>query len=262
MEQRGTGASYSSKIRKSSMNTAQFVEDAHQVITLVKKLFGINKVYVWRHSWGSNIGIFLAEKYPEDIIAYIGTGQSVDVFANEQLCYQHALRKTLKDNNLRGYKKLKKIDTVGYDLKDALEVRRWIYTYGGVIFSNGEERPYIDKNILKEIWQTPQYTFSDKINIILHPYYSGKQLWDDIKAIDLFDQVPEIGVPVYFCLGRHDKIVSSELAEEYFHTLKATEGKQLIWFDHSAHRPHREEPGKFFDVLVNKILVETSASGH
>ncbi|MBR9999750.1 MAG: alpha/beta hydrolase [Cyclobacteriaceae bacterium] len=256
-EQRGTGASFSHKLKKSSMNVERFVEDAREVIRFVKKKMNVNAVYIWGHSWGSNIGILLAEKYPGEIIAYIGTGQSVDPLENERACYQHALEKTSGENNLKGLKELNKIDTANYGLKDALKVRKWLYSYGGVIFSNGDERSYIDEKMVRRIWQTPQYRLSHKLNIIFHPYYSGRHLWDDMKAINLIEQAPEIQVPVYFLLGRHDRIVSSRIAAEYFERLQAPAGKQLIWFDYSAHRPHTEEPDKFFHTLVDKILPET-----
>jgi len=255
-EQRGTGASFSRKIKKSSMSVDQFVEDTHEVIQFVKNKLHVDKVYIWGHSWGSNIGILVSEKYPEDIIAYIGTGQSVDPSENERYCYHYALEKVFNEDNRKGLKELGKIDTVHYNLKDALTVRKWIFSYGGVVLANGEERSYVDEKMIKRIWKTPEYNFRNKINIILHPYFSGRQLFDDLKKINLFKQAPVIKVPVYFLLGRHDEIVSSAIAAEYFMVLKAPAGKQLIWFDRSAHRPHAEEPDKFFQLLTGKILTE------
>lgn len=256
-EQRGTGASWSHKIKKSSMNVDRFVEDMHEVVDYVKGRLHVEKVYIWGHSWGSNLGILYAEKYPEDVIAYIGTGQSVNPYENERRCYQFALNKTSGENNQQGLRELRKIDTVGYRLKDALRVRKWIYSYGGVVYSSGEERSYVDEKMIRKIWRTPQYKFRNKINIILHPYYSGRQLWEDMKGINLFDQASTLNVPVYFLLGRHDHIVSSDLAAEYFGVLEAPAGKQLVWFEHSAHRPYLEEPEKFFNLMVEKILPET-----
>ncbi len=256
-EQRGTGASYSRKIKKSSMTVDQFVEDTNEVFEYVRNKLHAEKVYIWGHSWGSNIGILFAEKYPEKVIAYIGTGQSVFPLENERACYQFALEKTDGEINHKGLKELRKIDTIDYQLKDALTVRKWIYSNGGVVYSNGEERSYIDEKMIRRIWKTPQYRFRNKINIILHPYYSGRQLWEDMKEINLFEQAPVLTIPVYFLLGKHDHIVSSALAAKYFEELKDSVGKQLFWFDHSAHRPYLEEPDKFFGLLVEKILPET-----
>jgi pimeloyl-ACP methyl ester carboxylesterase len=80
--------------------------------------------------------------------------------------------------------------------------------------------------------------------------FSGKTLWNDMMAINLFSQVKSLKVPVYFFLGKYDHIVSSKLASEYFNVLDAKVGKQLIWFNESAHRPQTEEPKKFVKELV------------
>jgi pimeloyl-ACP methyl ester carboxylesterase len=78
-----------------------------------------------------------------------------------------------------------------------------------------------------------------------------------MKEINLFEQVPKLKVPVYFLLGKYDQIVSSVLAAKYFEELQDPAGKQLFWFEHSAHRPYVEEPDKFFRLLVERILPET-----
>jgi pimeloyl-ACP methyl ester carboxylesterase len=257
-EQRGTGASFSHKVNRSQMNVDRFVEDAHEVIQYVRMKLNVNAVFVWGHSWGSNLGILLAGRYPDEIIAYIGTGQSVHPLENERSCYCYALERTMEENNIRGMKELQKIDTVNYSLKDALRVRKWLYSYGGIEFASGEARSYVDEKMIRKIWQTPQYRFRNKVNIIFHPYYSGRHLWDDMKEINLFEQVAALDVPVYFLLGRHDRIVSSRIAADYFEELEAPAGKQLIWFEKSAHRPHMEESDKFLDLLINRILPENA----
>jgi esterase/lipase len=43
--------------------------------------------------------------------------------------------------------------------------------------------------------------------------------------------------------------VNAEVAAAWFDTVKAPE-KQLVWFEHSAHIPMTEEPGKFLLSLV------------
>ncbi len=55
-------------------------------------------------------------------------------------------------------------------------------------------------------------------------------------------------------VGRHDVIVSAKLAAAYFDVLKAPQGKQLIWFEESAHRPHHEETEKFLEQMRSLVL--------
>jgi esterase/lipase len=56
-------------------------------------------------------------------------------------------------------------------------------------------------------------------------------------------------VPLILILGRHDRNVSSEVAAEWFATLRAP-SKRLIWFERSAHHMTSEEPGKLLTTLV------------
>ena len=49
--------------------------------------------------------------------------------------------------------------------------------------------------------------------------------------------------------GRHDQIAPAVVAERYAEVLQAP-SKRLAWFEHSAHMPHLEEPGRFREVLA------------
>lgn len=43
-------------------------------------------------------------------------------------------------------------------------------------------------------------------------------MWENTYDLDLFEQVPELAVPVYFVIGRHDYNTPSELVERPEHT--------------------------------------------
>ncbi len=250
-EQRGTGKSFNNSISTESMNVEQFVNDTREVVEYIREKLNVEKVYLWGHSWGSNLGAIYANRYPETLHAYISTGQSVNPFLNERLAYEFVLAKAQKENNRRALKQLARIDTVpeNYRVKDALTIRKWVYKYGGIVFDNVNERPYVDLEEMKVILSSPVYPWMAKLNIILNPYFSINTLWEDLKGLNLLATAPRIDVPVYFLIGRHDIIVSHVLAEKYFNHLKAPEGKQLIWFENSAHRPFYEESEKFHSVM-------------
>ncbi len=258
-EQRGTGSSYHSKLSRESMNINRFVKDTHAVIKYARKKLNVDKVFLWGHSWGTNIGALYAAKHPEFLHAYISTGQSVNPFENERLGYEFVKQNAIRENNIVALQDLSLIDTVpeNYTLDDALTVRKWVYKYGGIVHSNEHKRPYVDVKEIATILLSPVYSLGVRINLLLNPYFSAIALWEDLKSIDLFTQAPEITVPVYFLVGRHDIIVSHVLAEQYYEHLSAPAGKNLVWFEKSAHRPFYEEQEKFMDVMINQIKNET-----
>ncbi|MDQ6807830.1 MAG: alpha/beta hydrolase [Verrucomicrobiota bacterium] len=105
----------------------------------------------------------------------------------------------------------------------------------------------------------PAYSWLDLFRIPLGVRYSFGRLWKEIfYETSLFKQAPRIDVPVYFFLGRHDKVVTSEVAQRYFDALDAPRGKQIVWFEHSGHWPHFEEPEKYRATLIHQVLAETT----
>jgi pimeloyl-ACP methyl ester carboxylesterase len=98
-----------------------------------------------------------------------------------------------------------------------------------------------------------EYGFIDKINwfrgVIDTMDVVFPQLWD----VDLRESARELGVPVYFLLGRHDVNAPPSLAEDYFASLDAP-AKDLIWFEHSGHNPWVNESERFVAVLEDLLL--------
>ena len=70
----------------------------------------------------------------------------------------------------------------------------------------------------------------------------------ELVALDL-SSINKLAVPLILFEGRHDRNANSEVAATWFDKVKAPE-KQLVWFEHSAHIPMTEEPGKFLISLV------------
>lgn len=92
-DQRGAGLAYDKHEAKTLTLTKElYVEDAHNVVSYLKNRFHKNKIIIVGHSFGSVLGVWLAQKYPQDIEAYVGVGQCVDYVKNEELSYDWAFR--------------------------------------------------------------------------------------------------------------------------------------------------------------------------
>ena len=73
----------------------------------------------------------------------------------------------------------------------------------------------------------------------------------ELLELDLTRAVPELQVPVWFCLGRYDRHVDARHAAAYLEQLRAP-FKQVVWFENSAHNVPFEEPEEF-----NRFVVQT-----
>ena len=66
----------------------RLVDDAHELVLWLCREYGRKKVYLLGGSWGSELGTWLAYRYPEHIAAFVGFGQVVNGAKNEELSYQ------------------------------------------------------------------------------------------------------------------------------------------------------------------------------
>ncbi|MCK5159677.1 MAG: alpha/beta hydrolase, partial [Candidatus Heimdallarchaeota archaeon] len=110
--------------------------------------------------------------------------------------------------------------------------------------------------LLKTILGAPEYTIRDIIRFVQGTVFTLKSLWEEIiNKIDLPKDAKKFSIPVYFILGKYDYNTPFELAEEYFTKLQAPK-KELLWFEKSAHSANYEEPEKFDEVMMEKVLKE------
>ena len=248
-DQRGCGKSYNRSIPPESLKIDTFISDLHQLIQYLKKRFGKNKVYLLGKSWGSILGTMYASRYPEDVTAYIGVGQVANVKESEKLGYEFTLQEAKKRNDKKALYELKKIESPpGSTIKDVGIERKWVTKFGGSVYGRTD---YL-MHWVPKILSVDEYSWIDLIRFMLGHKMSFKLLWPEIFNTNLFEQVPNLKVPVYFLLGRHDHQTSSKLASEYFEKLEAPK-KELIWFENSGHNPPFEEPEKF-NYIVKNIL--------
>ncbi|MEP7248881.1 MAG: alpha/beta hydrolase [Spartobacteria bacterium] len=252
-DQRGAGKSYSRSIPDGSMKVEQFVSDAHDLMQLLLRRFQAPKCYLIAHSWGTVFGTLLVARDPELFYAYVGLGQVADFPETQQVRYDFALGAAHQEHNRKAVEALTRIGRPPYpsfDQSDRLE--KWV--------SHFDNQRYDNISPWRMAWwafESPAYSWFDLAKIPLGYRYSSTRLWREVfYQIDLFRQAPRLEVPVYFFLGRHDKVVTAEVAERYFHALAAPRGKRLIWFEESGHWPQFHERKKYRDALVQQVLEE------
>jgi len=103
--------------------------------------------------------------------------------------------------------------------------------------------------LIKGVLFEPEYTWLDGIRLLLGDSFSRNAILPQTERTNLLESVPELKVPVYFCMGRYDYMTPSEVAYNYYEKLVAPE-KQFFWFEESAHFPHFEESDKFHSLML------------
>ena len=237
---------------KGAVYIGQFIDDSKKVTEYLKIKFQKEKIYLLGHSWGSELGTLVVNKYPEDYYAYIGVGQVV----NDKMLRQerkHWLESTITAKGTPDEKKTLRERMMSFRYAYSL-----IWKYGGAVHKAGinpgeimNSSPYYPEKYTEELYNKGIY-FAKPLNTF-------------ISHLDFFKQVKEIKVPVYFFCGRYDYITPTKSVEEYYKILKAPY-KEIVWFEESAHRMDIEEPEKFQNTIMeiaeknSPLAIETNAS--
>ena len=256
-DQRGAGLAYNKNLAKTEILTKElYITDTHNVIQYLKERFHKEKIIIAGHSFGSWLGVWVAQRFPEDIAAFAGTGQTVDIVKNEDISFAFVMDEALRRNDKRA---IKKLNTVGppvngfyKDYRVGVQ-RNYLSKYGGIYYGKYRGRflsilclwpilPYM----LKEYSIGTMLNFN-KGNRHCHNSPMGKE------RVNFIEQARELDVPVYLFIGRHDYNTPFVLAEEWYDVLRAPH-KQLIWFEKSGHFPHNEEAEAWNKAFARYVL--------
>ena len=74
-DQRGAGLSGMEPVDAKTFTKEQFVADGLAITQYLRERFGLEKIFLAGHSWGSALGYILAVRHPEYFQAFAGIGQ-------------------------------------------------------------------------------------------------------------------------------------------------------------------------------------------
>lgn len=249
-DQRNAGKTYvaSGPSDPAQLTPARFQADAEELVQWALKRFGKKKLFVLGHSWGSMVGLRLAAAHPEWLHAYIGLGQVTDALESERRGWAWTMAAARADGNQAAVDELQSIAPYATSpervpVPAILIQRKWLNHYGGAAWRRrgGEFEAAAIK-------LSPEYNDEDVRNAFKGQPAVTQALLPSVVAADL-THIRQLKAPLILMLGRHDVNVSSDVAAEWFATVKAP-GKKLIWFERSAHHITSEEPGKLLLSLI------------
>ena len=253
-DQRGAGKTYASNDPVAvapTMIRERMIADAEEMVAWLRKEFGKDKIYVVGHSWGSYLGLELAQRRPEWLHAYVGIGQISNAPESERRGYAWTLQQARAAGNVEAVAELEALAPYAHGsqpvpLEKLFKQRKWLNQYGGMVHNRtggGAEAAAIRLS--------PEYTDQDLAQVWKGNDFSMQHLLSEVLTLDM-SRVTELKTPLFLLLGRHDYNVSSELAAEWFTQVRAP-SKQLVWFEQSAHEVMIEEPGKTLLTLVQQV---------
>jgi pimeloyl-ACP methyl ester carboxylesterase len=257
-EQRGAGLSYRPDIPPESMTVERFIEDTITVARYLCQRFGVEKVHLMAHSWGSFIGLQAAARAPELFHSYIGMAQATHQIASEQEAYSFMLEAYRERGDHRMVRRLERSPVTGaIPLPRGYEILRDSAMHRLGVGTTRDMRSVVTGIFLPSL-ASPDYTPTQKVDLWRGRRFSRRfGLWDQMLATDLTTVITRLEVPARFLHGRHDRTVSYDLARSYAGQLVAPK-VGFYTFDCSAHSPAFEEPDRTLQILTEDVLTGTT----
>lgn len=245
-DQRGTGRSADQLEPVATMTLDRMVADGIEVAEYLCDRFDEDGVYLVGSSWGTTLGVLIAQQRPDLVTAYVGAGQMVSQAETDRLMYAESLAYATSAGDLDFAADLLAVGPPPYD--DALAYP--IALSSNPQWSDFEPGPDHDWRASYPVSVfVAEYTLTEQVRSVAGLYETFATLYPQLLGLDFRLDVPRLEVPVVLVQGVHEARGRDVLAREWFAQLEAP-SKELLTFDHSGHTPHLDEPGRFAQAMV------------
>jgi pimeloyl-ACP methyl ester carboxylesterase len=245
-DQRGTGLSLRDS-QPESLSPDRMVADTVALLELLRERFQA-KTLVTGFSFGATFAAHAAAQSPDLVATLVAVGMDIDVPAAEANAYEFALSTARRRGKRRAVRQLETIGPPPHPgTREFMTRVRWVSNFGGVSTDadfNGTLRA-----LLASLARSPDYSVADIVRTVRGITSTQAVLLPELSTTDLVRTVTQLEVPIVMIQGRLDQVAPAEPAQAFHDSLTAP-GKQLVWFEESAHTPHLEEPDKFRDVIM------------
>jgi pimeloyl-ACP methyl ester carboxylesterase len=250
-DQRGTGLSAQPLRRHSGgfgISAQHMVDDAVSLLELLRDRFG-GKTLIAGFSFGATFAAQAAVQRPDLVAALVATGMDIDIPAAETHTYDFVLNTARRRGSRRATRQLEAIGRPPHlDVKRFSTRARWAANFGGV--TSGASFGSMLRDLMTSLVRSPDYRVTDIIRTIRGISASQTALLPQLATTDLVTTMPRLEVPIVLAQGRLDQVAPGGAAQRFHDSLTAP-GKQLVWFEKSAHSPHLEEPARFRQLLMS-----------
>lgn len=253
-DQRNAGKSYTESFPASEIKVARYVADVDVLARYLKDRLDVDKIFLVGHSWGSRLGMYAVQKYPQHFSAFVSTGQEVAAYDGELQSYRYTLAKAKELKQTELVQQLQAIgEPKGGDFRTMYPVGSEGFSVQKFILLELNKAIY-DGFTIEDLFaniESDEYTPVEKASYLKAVEFTNEHILKDeaYHNFDFRNEFPEVRIPVFFIGGQHDYITPTPLARQYYEQLKAPK-KQFILFEKSGHDPAWEEAPRFNSELI------------
>ncbi len=250
-DQRGAGKSYSPNQATPSID--QMVQDGLEVSDYARSRLHRNKIALVGHSWGSVLGIRMIRARPELFNAWVGTGQIVNMQANEAAAYAGVLAKARARGDKDGVDALEKSGAPPYrEIRQMGIERRWAMQYEPGLHYG----PAGPAGLLGELLTAPDYSLKDVVNYVRGTIggddFFGQSLDGPLMHVDLPALGTDFSIPFFVVEGEEDDVTPAALAKDYFDKVTAPR-KDFLLMPDAGHMALLTRSDIFLKFLLDEV---------
>jgi proline iminopeptidase len=257
-DQRGCGRSRRSAGARRNLDFQTMASDTEQLLELLRDRFELPAVVVG-FSMGATIAARVTARRPDLVAALVTVGMDIDGAAIGENTYEFALGAARASGNRKAIRQLEAIGPPPHLTAKQFGTRaRWDTDFGGV--RTGHTYNSIARGLVSSLLRSPDYSLADVVRTLRGMTATQAALLPEMAALDLMHTLTRLDTPIVMAQGRLDQVAPPATAERYAALLEAP-SKQLVWFEHSAHMPHLEEPEQFRELLATVRLALPARTG-
>jgi len=229
-DQRETGETLKLNKTTQPLTLQLFYNDTHDLVDSLLRTFNKPRLYLIGYSWGSGLGFYMADKYPQLLYAYIPVSPVIASHRSDSISLS-----MLKEQ--MGKKAKQELAQVKIPFQNAEQLyyhRKWLFKHDG--------QKFVSLSLRKSFVESWAATWFD--------------VWSRSNDINLIQSLTVINCPVYFFAGGKDYNTNSSITTEYYGKLTAPK-KDLFLFKGAGHGLPETHSDGFQDIIIKIILPQT-----
>jgi pimeloyl-ACP methyl ester carboxylesterase len=247
-DQRGAGKTlaHAGGLVDPAVDLKTMVSDGLAVTEYLRRHLHRDRIVLLGFSWGSRLGVEMAQARPTDYAAYVGTGQAAATQAvSDAWVYQHLLERATAAGDAKGLVDLREAGAPPWQPEAGQKTYRASAPYRGPEISLAEGA--------KAAFTAPNWTVSDVQALARgRSAYKATQLERDLSTFDPDAFGRSLAVPVIVIDGAEDLTTPAPLAATWVRRLKAPKAAFAVIPD-AGHQALITHNAAFSEVLKVKL---------